>query len=79
MANRTDQYPLPPSHVDAQNYTDPAQYLREMAGVFQRSWLRAVPLTDLPDPGDYVIWEELGQSIAIVRQDDGSLAARSQV
>ena len=69
------QYPLPPSHVDARSYTDPAQYQREFECVFKRSWLRAIPLADLPAPGDYVIWEELGQSIAIVRQDDGSLAA----
>jgi choline monooxygenase len=76
MAMQNDsQYPLPPSHVAARSYTDPAQYSREFAGVFQQSWLRTVPLSDMPEPGDYVIWEELDQSIAIVRQEDGTLCA----
>jgi choline monooxygenase len=76
MANQNDaQYPLPPSHVAARSYTDRGQYLREIENVFQRSWLRTVPLSDMPKPGDYIIWEELDQSVAIVRQEDGSLLA----
>ena len=73
--DKDGQYPLPPSHLSARSYTDPAQYRNEFDGVFRRSWLRAVPLSDLPGPGDYVIWEELDQSVVIVRRDDGSLAA----
>jgi phenylpropionate dioxygenase-like ring-hydroxylating dioxygenase large terminal subunit len=76
MVDQTgQQYPLPPSHVDARSYTDSAQHQRELTEVFHRCWLRTVPLSDLPASGDYVIWEELGQSIAIVRQEDGSVRA----
>jgi choline monooxygenase len=69
------QYPLPPSTIDARQYTDTGQYAREVEQIFHKVWLRALPVQDVANPKDYVIWEELGQSVVIARQEDGSLLA----
>lgn len=70
-----EQYPLPPSVVDAKSYTDPALFDREMKAVFHKSWFPACPSVDLKEPRDYVVWDRLGQSIVISRLDDGSVSA----
>lgn len=75
MASIDEQYPLPPTHQRSRTYVDPVRYQEELEEVFWKSWLRAVPLSDLSQPADYAIWEELGQSVVIVRQEDGSIAA----
>lgn len=69
------QYPLEPGSVDAALYTDAGQYDRELRNIFHHVWLRACPSVDIAEPRQYLLWEELDQSVVIVRQDDGSLAA----
>jgi len=69
------QYPLPPRTVDAAYYLDPAQYEREIEHIFLRSWMPACSSKELPNPRDYVVWDRLRQSVVIVRQQDGTLAA----
>ena len=59
--------PLPPSVVDARTYTDPARFQRELETVFFTSWLPACLSADVAASRDYVVFEELGQSIVIVR------------
>ncbi|MEZ5689200.1 MAG: aromatic ring-hydroxylating dioxygenase subunit alpha [Caenibius sp.] len=71
----TQQYPLPPSAVDARLYTDPAQFERELRNVFLKSWLRACPSADIAQPGDFVVWEELQQSVVIARKEGGGVTA----
>ena len=70
-----EQYPLPPSVVDARLYTDPAQFERELKSIFFKSWLPACPSQDVARPKDFAIWEELRQSVVIARQEDGSIQA----
>jgi choline monooxygenase len=70
-----NQYPLPPSVVDASTYTDPARFQREVEEVFFKSWLPACPSSDVAAARDYVLFEELGQSIVIARGDEGELLA----
>jgi choline monooxygenase len=70
-----EQYPLPPAVVDARNYSDPDRYEREIERIFYRAWFPVCPSSDLAAARDFVIWERLRQSIAIVRQDDGTVAA----
>jgi len=65
------QYPLPPSMVDAATYTDPLRFERELVEVFHQSWMPACPSADIARPRDYVLFEELRQSIVIARGDDG--------
>lgn len=69
------QYPLLPSVVDAQGYTDPVRLEREIRDVFFKSWFPACPTSDLAAPRDYVLFEELRQSIVVVRGDAGEVTA----
>lgn len=69
------QYPLQPSVLDPSVYTDPVQYERELALIFHKSWLPVCPSADLVVPRSYKVWDQLRQSVLLVRQDDGSIAA----
>ena len=70
-----EQYPLPPSVVDATDYTNSALFEREMTAIFHHAWFPAFPTVDLAAPRDYVVWDRLQQSIVIARLDDGGIAA----
>jgi phenylpropionate dioxygenase-like ring-hydroxylating dioxygenase large terminal subunit len=70
-----EQYPLAPSVLDARHYRDPAQFEREVAEIFMRTWLPACPSEDIAGPRDFFVWDELGQSVVLARQDDGTVAA----
>jgi phenylpropionate dioxygenase-like ring-hydroxylating dioxygenase large terminal subunit len=69
------QYPLPPSLLDAEVYTDRGRFEKEIRRIFLRSWFPVFPASDLARPRDFLVWDQLRQSVVIVRQDDGSLAA----
>jgi choline monooxygenase len=69
------QYPLGPSTVEAGHYTDPAQYECELDRILLRAWFPICPSSDLAIPRDFLVWDQLQQSIVVVRLDDGSLAA----
>lgn len=75
LSSAEQQYPLPPSLLDARHYSDPDQYAREIDRLFFHAWFPVRPATDLPEPRDFVVWDRLGQSVVIVRQDDGIVAA----
>ncbi len=70
-----NQYPLAPSTIDASRYTDARLFEREMEQIFYRTWVAACPSSDVSGTRDYLVWERMRQSIVIVRQDDGTLAA----
>ena len=65
------QYPLPPTTLDMSVYTDPARYQAEIKSIFHHAWFPAAPSGDLPQARDFVVWEQLGQSIVISRLDNG--------
>jgi choline monooxygenase len=65
----------PPSLLDASVYSDPELYQKELDKVFFRSWIPVCPITDVPQRRDFVVWEEIGQSVVIARRDDGALSA----
>jgi choline monooxygenase len=56
-------------------YTDPARFALEREKLFRRTWQVAGRMEQIPEPLDFLVWERVGQSILIVRQPDGSLAA----
>jgi phenylpropionate dioxygenase-like ring-hydroxylating dioxygenase large terminal subunit len=70
-----EQYPLPPAQLDGRVYTDPTLYAAERKRIFLESWFPACPQSDIPNPGDYTTWERLGQSVIIIRQEDGTISA----
>jgi phenylpropionate dioxygenase-like ring-hydroxylating dioxygenase large terminal subunit len=73
--SREAQYPLPPRTVEAAFYLDEPQYQRELAHVFLPSWLPVCSVKEVAKPRDYVVWDHLRQSVVVVRQEDGTLAA----
>ncbi len=75
LAPAEQQYPLAPSVLDANVYTDPDRYRQELEQVLFHVWFPVFPSTDVPEPRDYIVWDQLEQSIVITRLDDGSLSA----
>jgi phenylpropionate dioxygenase-like ring-hydroxylating dioxygenase large terminal subunit len=69
------QYPLAPSVIDARSYTDEQQFKREIEHIFHRVWFPVCPSVDLKNARDYVVWDQLKQSIVVVRLDDGRAVA----
>jgi choline monooxygenase len=75
LKTESRQYPLPPGRVEADVYTDPERYQREINEIFFRSWFPVCPIDDLSAPRDLVVWDQLDQSVIIARLDDDSVAA----
>ncbi len=56
-------------------YLEPEIHAQEIHKIFQRSWLYAGHVTDLPDEGSYLTEDLAGQPILIVRAKDGQIRA----
>ncbi|MDE2404850.1 MAG: aromatic ring-hydroxylating dioxygenase subunit alpha [Sphingomonadales bacterium] len=65
--------------VDASRYTSEAFAQAERERMWPYVWQFAAREEDLPEPGDYVVYENAGRSYLIVRQDDGSIKALHNV
>ncbi|MBJ22724.1 MAG: hypothetical protein CL933_25210 [Deltaproteobacteria bacterium] len=66
---------LGPGEVNASVYSDPQRFALERDRLFRNTWHMAGRVEELPDPGDFLVWEELGQSVVIARQPDAGLTA----
>ena len=69
-----DGFPAFPD-IPAARYTDPDLFELERERVFGRSWLMAAHADEIPDPGSYVLWEDAGRQIVIVRGNDRRVRA----
>jgi Rieske 2Fe-2S family protein len=56
-------------------YTDPVIFAAEMDKVWARGWLFAALSAELPAPGDGLAWSPGGESVFLVRGDDGQVRA----
>ena len=63
------------STLDKVVYTDPMRFDLEREIVLRRSWLVAGRSSELPNPGDWIVYEGHGETVVVSRQPDGSLAA----
>lgn len=63
-----------PATLDAAVYTDPDRYERERERVLRRSWMIVGRSSEVPEPGDYLVWEGHGESIVVTRRADGALS-----
>jgi phenylpropionate dioxygenase-like ring-hydroxylating dioxygenase large terminal subunit len=61
--------------VPISRYTDPAFFQREVEKVWMRVWQFACREEEIPNPGDYQIYDVVGKSLFVVRQADGSIKA----
>ena len=65
--------------IPASRYTSLEFQALENEKMWPYVWQFAARDEDLPEPGDYVVYENAGRSYLIVRQDDGSVKAMHNV
>lgn len=65
--------------IAAARYTSETFAKLERERMWPRVWQFAAREEDLPDPGDFVVYENAGRSFLISRQDDGSIKAMHNV
>jgi phenylpropionate dioxygenase-like ring-hydroxylating dioxygenase large terminal subunit len=68
--------PLAPAEQEALSlpawiYRDPEFFERERAAIFRNSWQLVCHLNDVPRTGDFHTFELLGESIVVLRTDEG--------
>ncbi len=61
--------------VPVSRYTDPAFFRTEVEKLWLRCWQYACREEEIPNPGDYQIYDVVGKSLFIVRQGDGTIKA----
>jgi phenylpropionate dioxygenase-like ring-hydroxylating dioxygenase large terminal subunit len=61
--------------LDKERYTSPAAMSLEWEGIWTRSWLFAGLISDLPDAGDYFLYDIGLESIVVIRGEDGIVRA----
>jgi phenylpropionate dioxygenase-like ring-hydroxylating dioxygenase large terminal subunit len=60
-------------------YGDPAIFARDVERMLSRHWLCAGHVSQIPDPGDFFLYEMAAESVIIARGADGSLRALANV
>ncbi|NKB36465.1 MAG: Rieske 2Fe-2S domain-containing protein [Gammaproteobacteria bacterium] len=61
--------------LQQQFYQDPDIYQRELERIFMKSWLYAGHVSQLPNAGDYFLYELDTESVIIIREDDETINA----
>jgi phenylpropionate dioxygenase-like ring-hydroxylating dioxygenase large terminal subunit len=70
----------PPAHsLDQALYNSPAAFRRDVERLFLRHWILAGHASLAPDPGDYFLHEMAGESVIVLRGNDGALRAFANV
>ncbi|MBU6268863.1 MAG: aromatic ring-hydroxylating dioxygenase subunit alpha [Sphingomonadales bacterium] len=65
--------------IDTARYTSEEFAAAERKHMWPYVWQFAAREEDLPEPGDYIIYENAGRSYLLTRQDDGSIKALHNV
>ncbi|GAA4809953.1 hypothetical protein GCM10023232_01220 [Sphingosinicella ginsenosidimutans] len=61
--------------LDVERYTDPGFFRAECEKMWPNVWQFAARQEEMPEPGDYVLYENAGRSYLVTRQADGSVRA----
>ncbi|MGA2045458.1 MAG: aromatic ring-hydroxylating dioxygenase subunit alpha [Roseiarcus sp.] len=70
----------PPAHsLDQALYNSPAAFRRDVERLFLRHWILAGHASLAPKPGDYFLHEMAGESLIVLRGNDGALRAFANV
>lgn len=64
-----------PDRAPKQRYHDPDFFALEAERLWPRVWQMACRLEEIPEPGDYVTYEILDQSVIVVRGEEGQVRA----
>lgn len=75
LKNGTSDFAESAMENDARTYTDEARFKREMEVLFSDTPIVAGLSGDLPEPGSTLLFEELDQSIIIIRNKEGQANA----
>ena len=67
--------PAEAKSLPARYYIDPNYYRAELEWFFFGMWIHAGRADEIPNPGDFVVRDVAGESLIIVRRDDGELSA----
>lgn len=65
--------------LDRAFYEDDEIFRREFARVISRQWIMAAHVSQIPDKGDYLLFDIAGESIIIVRSDADTVHAHFNV
>ncbi len=76
---RVTTAPANASTLPPHAYTDPAVWRREADAIFRRDWVCVARADQVPTPGDYVAVDLLDQPVIVIRGDDGTIRAMSNV
>ena len=60
-------------------YLDAAVYRAEMDQIWRRGWLFAAHACQLPNPGDFLVYDVDGDSILLARTEAGTIAAMHNI
>jgi phenylpropionate dioxygenase-like ring-hydroxylating dioxygenase large terminal subunit len=66
-----------PDRARKERYYDPEFFALEAEHLWPRVWQMACRLEEIPEPGDFVEYEILDQSVIVVRTDDGVRAMQN--
>ncbi len=61
--------------LDQRFYSDPDVYQQDIDNIFLKSWLYAGHQSEIPNPGDWFLFEFANESIIIVRSEKGTISA----
>jgi phenylpropionate dioxygenase-like ring-hydroxylating dioxygenase large terminal subunit len=65
--------------LPAWTYRDPDFFALEIARIFRPAWQIAGHESELPEPGDYLTMDYIGENIILIRGDDGAVRAFTNV
>lgn len=65
--------------LDSATYLTPEAFARDKETIFTREWFCAAREEQLPEPGDHLVLDIVGESILLVRARDGALHAHYNV
>jgi len=61
--------------IPAGRYVDQRFFQLELEHIWQKSWLLAAHIDELPEPGDFLKWDNAGQPVVLVHGDAGDINA----
>src|SRR5690606_6764020 len=65
--------------LEAPFYTSPDIFEADMQAVFERQWVFAASIAEIPEPGSYVTVEYGSRALILVRREDGGVDALHNV
>lgn len=65
--------------LPAEAYTDPHYFEWEKEHILKKQWLSVAHVSQVPNPGDYINLDMLGESISVVRGQDNQIRVLSRV